>query len=442
MSFAQMIQDGETKKFPVNGQGTFIYTRRFTGLNETGEFAIVVTPEKVKLGERPHEYIALHVTQKKASFEKMEKECGEEGNEKEGIGSEPKRLLSYWLSYDRDACTVKYGKGYRMVETTLLTHNFYKNESKGKPEKFFNAAKPIYVMVFLVGGSLAMKVPPLIEVESTFQFEENPLVSNYPPLVKDSDKVTLLDVDQNLFMFSSSLPLACKELYSNIRNTELEYPAHPNYPGIKLSDAIRYSLNTKGMMLANIIKTKQEKKKPDKKSEVYIRVTLGPDMRTGPGVAYVLELWPSKCRSPIHNHGAACAVIKVLYGQIQTKVFNKGSNPPTTKDFIKKFDAVKDDVTWMDSNWYQSHQLVNTTNDYCATIQCYKYAAGDTIHWPGFDFIAVGEQDQEHVLDTFIPNSDATFQKLRDTVLKEYHDHLAEKEQSSSSDDDDDCDDD
>ena len=430
MFLAQMQQDGETKQFPVNGQGTFIYTRKFTGKDETGEFAIVVTPEKLELGEKPHEYIALHVTPTKASFEKMEK-CGESGIEKEGIGSEPKRLLSYWFSYDRDACTVKYGKGYRMVETTLLSHDFLENESREQLEKFFNAAKPIYVMVFFAGeDELAVKTP-LIEVESTFQFDENPLVGNYPPLVLDSDKVSLLDVDQNLFMFSSSLPLACKELYSNIRNMELEYPAHPDFPGIKLSDAIRYSLTTEGMMLANIIKKKQEKKKSDDaKSEVYIRVTLGPDMRTGPGVSYVLELWPSKCKSPVHNHGASCAVIKVLFGQIQIKIFNKGGNPPTTTDFIKKFDAVKDDVTWMDSNWYQSHQLVNTTSDYCATIQCYKYAAGDKIHWPGFDFVAVGEQEQEHVLDTFIPDSDATFQKMRNTVLKEYQDHLACKMQS------------
>ena len=427
LSSVHMRQDGETKQFPVNGQGTFIYTRKFTEENATGEFAIVVTPEKVKPGDRPQEYISLHVTPTKASFTKKEK-GPKEGLvvEKEGIGSEPKRLLSYWFSYDRDACTVKYGKGYRMVETTLLSHDFLKKESRKQLEKFFNAANPIYVMVLFVGGG-TFSYAPLIEVESSFQFEENPVVSNYPPLVKDSDKVTLLDVDQNLFMFSKSLPIACQELHSNIRNMDLENPAHPYYPGIKLSDAIRYSLTTEGMMLAKIIQKKRESHEFNDPSEVYIRVTLGPDMRTGPGVSYVLELWPSKCKSPVHNHGASCAIIKVLFGQIQINIYNKGGNPPMATDFIKKFDAIKDDVTWMDSNWYQSHQLVNTTSDFCATIQCYKYAAGDKIHWPGFDFIAVGDQSPKPVLDTFMPNSDATFQEMRNTVLKEYHDHLASK---------------
>ena len=28
-------------------------------------------------------------------------------------------------------------------------------------------------------------------------------------------------------------------------------------------------------------------------------------------------------RSPIHNHGAVCAVIKVLYGTIQSGIYNK-----------------------------------------------------------------------------------------------------------------------
>ena len=34
-------------------------------------------------------------------------------------------------------------------------------------------------------------------------------------------------------------------------------------------------------------------------------------------------------RSPIHNHGAVCAVIKVLYGTIQSGVYNKVNKDKT-----------------------------------------------------------------------------------------------------------------
>ncbi len=31
--------------------------------------------------------------------------------------------VAYWLSFNRTDMVVKYGKGYHMVETTLLTHD-------------------------------------------------------------------------------------------------------------------------------------------------------------------------------------------------------------------------------------------------------------------------------------------------------------------------------
>ena len=32
--------------------------------------------------------------------------------------------IAYWMSFNRTEMVVKYGKGYHMEETTLLTHNF------------------------------------------------------------------------------------------------------------------------------------------------------------------------------------------------------------------------------------------------------------------------------------------------------------------------------
>ena len=48
-------------------------------------------------------------------------------------------ITTYWLGYDRDNMVVKYGKGYAMEETTLLTlwtgsqvlKSFQKSESSG-----------------------------------------------------------------------------------------------------------------------------------------------------------------------------------------------------------------------------------------------------------------------------------------------------------------------
>merc|ERR1712200_141703 len=80
----------------------------------------------------------------------------------------------------------------------------------------------------------------------------------------------------------------------------------------RLSAAIKYSIDTKGARLNKILKTKP-----------YLRITMGKALGQSPGIPYVLEIWPQGSRSPIHNHGAVCAVIKVLYGTIQSGIFNK-----------------------------------------------------------------------------------------------------------------------
>ena len=36
--------------------------------------------------------------------------------------------VSYWFSYDRDALTLKYGKGHVMTKTKLMEYDFLKGE--------------------------------------------------------------------------------------------------------------------------------------------------------------------------------------------------------------------------------------------------------------------------------------------------------------------------
>ena len=68
-----------------------------------------------------------------------------------GCGLEKGSNVSYWLSYDRDRLTLKYGKGYRMEETTLLVYDFLKDAKLPKEKSnvreqmysFFNAEHQI-----------------------------------------------------------------------------------------------------------------------------------------------------------------------------------------------------------------------------------------------------------------------------------------------------------
>ena len=64
---------------------------------------------------------------------------------------------------------------------------------------------------------------------------------------------------------------------------------------------------------------------------------------------------------------------------------------------------------------YQTHKLWNHTDDFCATVQCYKYGKDDELSWPYFDYLA-----HTTVIDEFTPNSDFSFTELHDKLMAEY----------------------
>jgi len=453
-----------TRHFPVVGQGT-VFFNIIRGTN----FAIVVKPS----GKVPAwQWIALEIYKDKAIFRLGRPDCAPEilGKiEKDGVGFDTNEKTSYWLSFDRDRLVVKYGKGYCMVETTILQHGFLKSPENEKEnqeirEKFAYLFNPITKKViefydykppedltqFYAAAELTLSKPlgeideidfhtlqpnlettegkqayakakSIIDVESKVSFSRYPLVQNWSHLVLDSNKLSLFDLDQNDYIFSASLPPACQELYANVvcgANINLDWPPNTGQP--KLSDAIRYSINTKGKILNKKLEEKASEFGPKPNPlETYLRVTLGMYRGNSPGIPYVLEIWPYKHYSPIHDHGNSYAIIKVVHGSINVKVYNKKVKTHDQEP-LKIVTISKGDVTWISPNWYQTHQLINdTSGDYCATIQCYQYGDDDDRHWSYFDYIS--EQNQ---IEDFLPNSDFHFIPLREKLLEEYKSYL------------------
>lgn len=400
------------EQFPVNGQGILVFNKDtkipflISVENEQGDYRLSVQIEKD------------HVVFIKSKGDQKE-QLSE--THKKGSGIEQGKI-SYWYSYDRDNLVLKYGKGYRMEETTILTHDFLINaaseEEKEEIRKdlypYFNAEEKKYIRQY---EAMPNKAKGGITVtEEMVEFDKNPLISNVSPLVLDSSKVNLFFLDEADYIFSASLPPACRELYENTKGCHLNYPEE--VAGVLLSDAIRYSIDTEGCLLNKTLKDKAGEFGGDDINETYLRVTLGHSLGKSPGIPYVLEIWPKGHYSPIHNHGNANAVIKVLFGSIHIMNYNKHVSSPDAKP-LKEFDAREGDVTWINRNWYQTHKLINTSQDYCATIQCYSYDAGDTTHWPYFDYIS-----ENSTIEEFFPNSDFSFREMREKVLIEYKQSL------------------
>ena len=485
------------KDFPVVGQGTVIFN-----MQRSTPFCIVIRPKPKPIRDDdtpddPCEWISLEVEKSAVRFKLhidkkttvVAKQHGEikhgETKYREKVGYIEGRKVSYWFSYDRNLLILKYGKGYRMTETTIMEHDFLKDltpdEQRAKREKLHRLFSPeirriieqydveeekklcqVYQNKLLKGMTFgydgkqmlvssvgtappihvhqgapyaaaanlvqpcslpvdlqeesAMIAKSMIDVEGKVDFDKNPFTCNWSPIVLDSSKNTLFELDSNNYTFSASLPSACRELYQNVVQEGVSIDWPPGLEQYKLSDAIRHSLE-KGILHKRIEEKAREFGTYSPK-KTYLRVTLGMDRGISPGIPYVLEIWPKGHSSPIHNHGNAYAVIKVLFGGLTIHVYNKHANSDSDKELFS-FNVKKGDVTWISPNWYQTHMLKNCTNDYCATIQCYQYGENDNLHWPYFDYVKSTE-----TIDEFLPNSDFTFREMREKVLKEYEEYM------------------
>lgn len=406
-----------SRPFPINGQGTLMFNTDRKDL----PFYVNVEDDKSDY------WIALHVGNGFAAFLRhaptddhpveLTRVSGAEFGVEDG-------QLTYWYSYDRDNLVLKYGKGYHMVETTLMIHNFLAGVTDPDEQErireelfpYFNATGQKLVKQYDEISSASARGAGGIEVtEPLVEFDKHPLTVNVPPKVMDSNKVTLFDLDRGDKVFSASLPSVCKELFENIKGCVLDYSENAAGEKVLLSDAIRYSIEN-GVLGQKLI-SKQGELSEDVNG-TYLRITCGSSFGKSPGVPYVLEIWPAGHFSPVHNHGNANAVIKCLYGSLTVDVYNKqmGRDTPVS---ISTVEVEKDDVVWIDRNWYQTHKLHNDGTEYCATIQCYTYGASDTTYWPYFDFIA-----DDETIDEFYPSSDYGFVEMRDLVMKEYTDYV------------------
>jgi len=414
------VEDTGVKKIgpiltPANGQGIVF----FTTANASG-FQIYVSPQQDKL----EEYFRLTVNTIEAVLDFKLKDDTEVTTIKSSTDAthliDQEILTTYWLSFSTtywespatsDGKRVKkyipdlrYGKGYAMEKTTLMSEMLKRIKYLGADPLFtFKTEKYVTVYQDTV-------VSPL-NVEPNVYLSNIPLTVDPSPVAIDSATASMMDIDMG-HTLSTMLPEKARTLFDTVKNFELDDI---------IVNAIRFSLETPNMTLNNIFVQKANDPDGFGEEEVYIRITVGKDSKIGPGVPFVLELWPSQKSSPIHDHGNSYAVIKVLHGQINIDIHNKliypESTPESTPALLQTFAATKGQFTWMDKNWFQCHRLKNVTDDFCATIQCYLYGDSDRVHWPGFDFI----NEQSDDIEIFHPESDMDYAVMLSKILPEYY---------------------
>jgi hypothetical protein len=238
----------------------------------------------------------------------------------------------------------------------------------------------------------------------------DPVVGEPPLYVVSHDQYGMDDIGAGVVTVPANLSQRCQQLYGAVGGAmfELDTPDFRHF-----SAAIAASIRNPGGWCYQTLEKKRKEDPFGDPNALYLRITAGRSHGESPGIPYVMEIWPSGCHSPIHNHGGADAVIRVLAGQIKVSLYPMLSKYHETPFAEARFD--KGDVTWISPALNQFHKLENDHPDPCITIQCFWYAETNYVHWPYFDFL-----DAQNDIGHFDPDSDCDYDKFKAIMKAEW----------------------
>lgn len=307
----------------------------------------------------------------------------------------------YWISLDSQNQRICVGVGEARVSTMIYNYQWNLADGDRKANKLFLES------LVTVEASLDVKLLRVLR---------DPITGSIPLKVKGTDALTMDDVASGAFLPKANLSAMAQKLYDCIAGPQFMLDS-PDFP--EFSQAIEYSIATPGCWCWQRLKEKSREFNPDKPdpTETYLRITLGQNNGESPGIPYVMEIWPVGHYSPIHNHGGAEAIIRVLHGGIHVSLYpylcaEKDGVPP-----FAETDFAKGDITWISSTLNQTHKLTNLAEntDTCITIQCYMYDAQNRAHYDYFDYLDTDGKQQQYE-----PDSDMDFVAFKELMRKEW----------------------
>jgi predicted metal-dependent enzyme (double-stranded beta helix superfamily) len=383
----------ESIQLPIHGQGVFVFKTNFS---DPCSFTLYDT-EKVN-------GLCVEFTEKSVNVRNVSNGIAYEDSKcRKGLDS--CKDAYYWFSLDSQNQRLCAGIGETRLETVTYGYVFSnENEEERKVKKQLLES---LTTIWISEESVSLSMLRLLK---------DPVTTGLPLHVKHTNQLTMHDLAKWSSLPHSSLTMANQMLYSCIAGSKfvLNDPSFPDF-----SKAIEYSIATPGLWCHERLKQKENEfsKTDPQPLETYLRITLGQNSGESPGIPYVMEIWPVGHYSPIHNHGGANAVIRVLHGSIHVELFPYLC---TSKDGVIPFveeDFKKDDITWISPNLNQTHRLTNlpTNKDTCITIQCYMYGANNTVHYDYFDYIDTDGNKQQYE-----PDSDMEFLQFKELIHLEW----------------------
>jgi len=316
----------------------------------------------------------------------------------------------YWISLDAQNQVISVGIGEARIETIIYKYQFKFEKERDDLRK----ENKIFLESLCV-----IEISKESETIKPIKLLRDPICNKIPLIVRNTEKLSMNDIAKETYLPKANLSLIAQKLYDCIagKNFVLNDKDFPEF-----SDAIEHSIRTPGCWCYDKLQEKSTEFNKDKPNllETYLRITLGSNNGESPGIPYVLEIWPVGHYSPVHNHGASNAIIRVLHGSINVSLFPYLSPSSNESGGVERFgvaDFVKEQITWISPTLNQIHQLKNldTNKDTCITIQCYMYDNENSYHYDYFDYI-----DDNGKIEQYEPDSDMEFIEFKKLMKKEW----------------------
>jgi len=311
----------------------------------------------------------------------------------------------YWVSLDSQNQRFFAGIGEPRIETTCFKYQYNFTSERDDLRKTNKLFLESLTKIKILDDSTAIVPLKLLR---------DPITRPVSLLIKNTNNLTMEDIALGKYLPKANLSPIAEKLFDCIsgENFKLNTPDFPDF-----TKAIEYSIITPGKWCYEKLKEKAtefDKDKPNP-NETYLRITLAENNGESPGIPYVMEIWPPGNYSPIHNHGGSHAIIKVLSGNINVKLFPFLSGDQDVVPPFAESNFGEGDITWLSDSLNQIHKLTNEGKETCITIQCYMYESDNISHYDFFDYLQA-----LHKISQFEPNSDSDFIKFKNIIKDEF----------------------
>jgi uncharacterized cupin superfamily protein len=375
----------------VRGQGTVAFT-----LSDHSPFSVTIG-DAVVWGSRAFRWDVGYSTVAlfewvAGAWERVHREVPDAGA---GTGLDPDPACTYWFSVDGHNRRLSYGTGEPRLKTVLASHDICPPQP--------DAPDP-YEWLERLGH---VRVTPAVQRPTDVW--RDPVTVDPAMKVVPTDAISMAEMAAGELTVPANLTPACQMLYGNVAGKR--FVLNPD-DFEHFGDAIQASIDDPEGWCAKTLLAKSTEFGPSNPAMTYLRITMGLNQGESPGIPFVMEIWPSGHYSPIHNHSAADAVIRVLRGEICVSLYRMLS-PHHTVPFTNATFR-EGDVTWISPTLNQTHMLKNEKTPACITIQCYAYDASDRTHYPYFDYLS------EDAIGHFTPNCDMDYLEFKALMQQEW----------------------